>query len=252
MDLMDAFYFRIMQAVRSLGCGFLLLYFGVQYLRTQNRLRYAVPIRGNSHIDHWLDGVTMFRKVTVMQSDRIRAPVAAGLWKPKIILPKHMDYHNGRYLDFVLEHELVHFAENQNDMGSASFSNFSKNPLEERIVLIMKRKTIGLTSCAAAAVIVVGTAAVFMISPRGVLAEDESFDTAAVQGEDEGYDTVAVQEEDECYNTIVVQREDGYAEERQSDFFVPAGVQAQEPYAVIGNLVRIFEDETDSYLSLKK
>ena len=53
MDLMDAFYFRIMQAVRPLGCGFLLLYFGVQYLRTQNRLRYAVPIRGNSHIDHW-------------------------------------------------------------------------------------------------------------------------------------------------------------------------------------------------------
>ncbi len=35
-------------------------------------------------------------------------PVAVGIWNPKIILPKKMDYCNYRYMDFVLNHELVH------------------------------------------------------------------------------------------------------------------------------------------------
>lgn len=267
------------QVIWLIGCSTLVIYFFIQYLRMWNRLRYSIPLSNNEYIENWLSGISMFRNIKIMQNDRIQMPVAVGIWNPKIILPKKMDYCNYRYMDFVLNHELVHikrldmlwkscmvlalslywmnpfiwamyilfvrdleiacdekvikkfgkessseyayalvyFAENPDSVSSVYFNSFSKNSLEERIVLIMNKKTIGIMSCVAAVAIVVAVMLVFIVSPKNVSAED---------------DTIAKEEK----------------ELKLYDIYKEYGItfnEGKDELYYNGKLVRVFEDEVN-------
>lgn len=49
-----------------------------------------------------------FRRFIVCISEFTRTPLTSGILKPRIILPKQMNYANNQTLDFVLTHEMVH------------------------------------------------------------------------------------------------------------------------------------------------
>ncbi len=309
------------QVMWLIGCSALVIYFFMQYLRMWNRLRYSIPLSDNEYIENWLSGISMFRNIKIMQNDRIQMPVAVGIWNPKIILPKKMDYCNYRYMDFVLNHELVHikrldmlwkscmvlalslywmnpfiwamyilfvrdleiacderiikkfgkessseyayalvhFAENQNSVSSVYFNSFSKNSLEERIVLIVNKKTIGIMSCVAAVAIVVAVMLVFIVSPKNVSAEDvtiakEEKDAKASTEESADGDGAAWQkqkQESVSYEDIdgedvawAIENED---ELKLYDIYKEYGItfnEGKDELYYNGKLVRVFEDET--------
>ena len=72
------------------------------------KLRFSLPIRGNCFVDSWLARHKLLRPLRVLQSDRISTPLAVGLIRPRIILPKTMDMSDARLLHDVLSHEYCH------------------------------------------------------------------------------------------------------------------------------------------------
>lgn len=302
------------QVIWLIGCSALVIYFFIQYLRMWNRLRYSISLSNNEYIENWLSGISMFRNIKIMQNDRIQMPVAVGIWNPKIILPKKMDYCNYRYMDFVLNHELVHikrldmlwkscmvltlslywmnpfiwamyilfvrdleitcdekvikkfgkessseyayalvyFAENQDSVSSVYFNSFSKNSLEERIVLIMNKKTIGIMSCVAAVAIVVAVMLVFTVSPKNVSAENDVVNKEKpAEPNKTYYGTFAESEKAEDSYEIYHDDNDNNVEEENpiasykvyEDYGITVNADKDELY-YNGKLVRVFEDET--------
>ncbi|MDR1159639.1 MAG: peptidase M56, BlaR1, partial [Syntrophomonadaceae bacterium] len=62
--------------------------FAVIYFKNRNELRFALIIRGNDFLNRWLAEHRLVRSITILQSDRITTPIAVGIVKPRIILPK--------------------------------------------------------------------------------------------------------------------------------------------------------------------
>ncbi len=77
------------------------------YLNCLRRFKTALPVEDLS-VKQWLDRSGLLRKVRVRQSDRISSPLAYGLVRPVILLPKHLEREDGQELEFILQHELVH------------------------------------------------------------------------------------------------------------------------------------------------
>lgn len=77
------------------------------YLNCLRRFKTALPVEDLS-VTQWLDRSGLLRKVRVRQSDRISSPLAYGLVRPVILLPKHLEREDGQKLEFILQHELVH------------------------------------------------------------------------------------------------------------------------------------------------
>jgi len=84
------------------------IFFAVVYLKNYRELRFALPIRDNVFLNEWLTGHSALRPITIMQSDRITTPVAVGMVKPRIILPKSMNMEDKPLLQYVLTHEYYH------------------------------------------------------------------------------------------------------------------------------------------------
>jgi hypothetical protein len=87
---------------------FALLFFAVIHYRNQRRLRFATAIRDNDFLNEWLVEHKLSRAITIMQSDRIISPLAVGIFKPRIILPKSINMSDKQQLDYVLTHEYYH------------------------------------------------------------------------------------------------------------------------------------------------
>ena len=85
---------------------------GVFFLTSVHRyhqiIRMAIPVPNNTFPAGWLAGQGLRRKLRILTSDRLETPIAAGLFRPMIILPKFMDLNDTPLLISVLEHELVH------------------------------------------------------------------------------------------------------------------------------------------------
>jgi beta-lactamase regulating signal transducer with metallopeptidase domain len=90
------------------GMTALFIFFGVIYIKSHRRLRFATLIRDNSFVNAWLQKHKLLRSISVMQSDRVATPLAVGLYKPRIILPKNMNMYNKQLLNHVLTHEYYH------------------------------------------------------------------------------------------------------------------------------------------------
>ena len=85
-----------------------LVIFAVIYYSNHKWLSSAVPAAGSGFLKEWLAANRLLRPIAVMQSDRIKSPLAAGIIKPRIILPKSMDMNDTQLLNYVLTHEYYH------------------------------------------------------------------------------------------------------------------------------------------------
>lgn len=85
-------------------CG---IVFTVMYLCCIRIFKTAVPSE-NHFIKQWLRRNRLRRKVTVRQSDRIASPLTYGVFRPVILLPKELEGEDGRKLEYILRHELIH------------------------------------------------------------------------------------------------------------------------------------------------
>jgi len=83
------------------------LFFLVTHLRWRREYKTALPI-ANEFIRVWQRSHPTRRKVEIRQSDRIAAPLAYGIFRPVILLPKDTDWTNEKRLEYILIHELVH------------------------------------------------------------------------------------------------------------------------------------------------
>lgn len=90
------------------GMVLLALFFAVSFYKCYMDIRTALPVKGNSLIDKWLSEQKLKRTIKILISDQISTPLTYGMIKPKIILPKMMDYGNEQQLRYILAHELIH------------------------------------------------------------------------------------------------------------------------------------------------
>ena len=90
------------------GALITLVFFAVIYYRSHRELRFATQIRDNAHLNEWLSEHRLLRPIAIMQSDRVTAPLAVGILRPRIILPLSMSLENTRLLRHVLLHEYYH------------------------------------------------------------------------------------------------------------------------------------------------
>jgi len=95
-------------AIWLVGMIAALIFFAVIHYKNQRRLRFATAIRDNDFFNEWLAEHQLLRPISIMQSDRIISPLAVGVFKPRIILPKSMCMSNRQLLDYVLTHEYYH------------------------------------------------------------------------------------------------------------------------------------------------
>jgi len=72
------------------------------------KLRFTVHIEDNNFLNKWLETHKLYRQISIAQSDMIQTPVAVGLLRPKIILPKRMNWQNEQLVQHVLMHEYFH------------------------------------------------------------------------------------------------------------------------------------------------
>ncbi|WDV44821.1 M56 family metallopeptidase [Clostridiaceae bacterium M8S5] len=85
-----------------------ILYFLINFIKSYQKIRVAVPIQTNDFITRWIEQQKLYRKLQIMTSDIISTPIAYGFIHPKIILPKGIDYTDIRQLEYILSHELIH------------------------------------------------------------------------------------------------------------------------------------------------
>lgn len=90
------------------GMVAMFIFLVVVYFKNYRELRFALPILDNSFLDKWLTEHKLLRPIRIMQSDRIATPVAVGMIRPRIILPKSLDMDNKQLLQYVLTHEYYH------------------------------------------------------------------------------------------------------------------------------------------------
>jgi bla regulator protein BlaR1 len=112
MDYMNVVYkplrMELLMILWLAGAGLLALLFAVSFYKSHREIKTALPVRGNVLIDKWLSGRKTNRPIEVLVSDKITTPLTYGILKPKIILPKSMDFSNEPQLGYVLTHEYIH------------------------------------------------------------------------------------------------------------------------------------------------
>jgi len=84
------------------------LYFTITYWKLRKQLRFALCLKDNPLIDEWKGSHQLFRNITIWVSDEIKTPLTTGILRPKIYLPKAMDWENEVELAYILTHEFYH------------------------------------------------------------------------------------------------------------------------------------------------
>ncbi len=84
------------------------LFFSICFFRCCREVRTAIPVKGIALIDRWLISQRIRRPLMILVSDRISTPLAYGLLKPRIVLPKSIDFDNELQMNYILAHELIH------------------------------------------------------------------------------------------------------------------------------------------------
>lgn len=79
-----------------------------KYIKIISLFKTSIHIKNHDFIKKWICENRCFRKFMVCVSEFTKTPLTSGILKPRIILPKQMDYSNNQTLNFVLTHEMVH------------------------------------------------------------------------------------------------------------------------------------------------
>lgn len=94
----------------ALGALLCAAYFGLAYLQCRRRFRQAVPPYGPAaaFAAEWLAAHQLRRRVRVLLSPDIDAPLTYGLLRPVILLPANADFSRQPAMHFALLHEWTH------------------------------------------------------------------------------------------------------------------------------------------------
>ena len=90
------------------GMGITMLCFVLVFIRSQRKLKEALPIKENPYIDDWMKRQKLYRVLKIKCSDQVQTPLTYGIIKPVIILPKAMGCTDENKINYVLTHELLH------------------------------------------------------------------------------------------------------------------------------------------------
>jgi len=90
-----------------LGAGGFALAFIFGHLRGRRIYRESLPA-DDPFVLLWAEENRDWRGVSVRVSDRIAAPLAYGVLRPVVLLPRDMDWENREALSYVLAHEFHH------------------------------------------------------------------------------------------------------------------------------------------------
>lgn len=218
----------------------------ITYRKSYKEIQQSLPLNSNAFITDWMQNHKIMRHVTILSSDRISSPLTFGILRPKIVLPKNIDY-NTQQLGYVLCHEWVHIKRldvlwkllsiivvclhwfnplvwlmcilfNRDmeitcdekvismqkdedaranyahalidliDTNSAFFpfyKGFGKSAITERIMLIMKFKSISKAGMALAVVLMVGAVMVFISPTTSAIVKDTPANTSNVSATEE-------------------------------------------------------------------
>jgi beta-lactamase regulating signal transducer with metallopeptidase domain len=83
------------------------LFFTISYFRYKNKLKQGSIVQ-DERIDACMMQYRLKRRITVGVSNEIASPLAYGVWRPVILLPRSMDITDTAVLEWVLAHEITH------------------------------------------------------------------------------------------------------------------------------------------------
>lgn len=83
------------------------LFFIVAYIRGLREFKTSLPV-SNDFAERWLREHSLKRPVQIRQSDRVKAPLTYGVFRPVILLPRQTDWTDETRLRYILTHELTH------------------------------------------------------------------------------------------------------------------------------------------------
>ena len=83
------------------------LFFIVAYIKCRREFKMSLPVESN-FAALWLREHPLRRPVQIRQSDRIKAPLTYGVFRPVILLPKKTGWTDETKLRYILIHEFTH------------------------------------------------------------------------------------------------------------------------------------------------
>lgn len=83
------------------------IFFIVTYIKFRREFETALPVE-NDFITLWQQKNPLRLPVQIRQSDRIKAPLTYGVFRPVVLLPKKTDWTDETKLQYILTHEYVH------------------------------------------------------------------------------------------------------------------------------------------------
>lgn len=83
------------------------LFFLVVYIKCRREFKTSLPVE-NGFSARWLREHSLRRPVQIRQSDRIKAPLTYGVFRPVVLLPKETDWADEIKLRYILTHEFTH------------------------------------------------------------------------------------------------------------------------------------------------
>ena len=98
----------ILSTIWLVGASITASYFIISYIKLRRLLRFAIPIKDNDLITNWKLQNQLSRNVTIMVASEIKTPFATGIVRPKIYLPKQMNWENSVGMEYILAHEFYH------------------------------------------------------------------------------------------------------------------------------------------------
>jgi len=103
----EMFWQQLLKLGWLFGIAVLSILFATLIVRSYRELRSSTPIAGNNFVEAWRSEVQLQRPLQILQSDRITTPIAVGIIRPRIILPKAI-CNDQSALKYILAHEYFH------------------------------------------------------------------------------------------------------------------------------------------------
>lgn len=106
----SSFFLRNAGLIYFLGVALLALLFALGYARLCFLLREAIPVSvfGDIGMNVKKNCGGLTGRVRIVAMDRIKTPMTYGVLRPRIVLPKSMDWKNEDMLSAVFRHEMIH------------------------------------------------------------------------------------------------------------------------------------------------
>ena len=100
-------YVSVWQVVWCIGVVLCAAFFAIFYLYWLSRFKTARIVH-NSNVEQWIAEHRLKRPISIMQSDRIDAPLTYGIFHPVILMPKDTNWEDIQQIKYILQHEYIH------------------------------------------------------------------------------------------------------------------------------------------------